>query len=261
MNKVHDILLLQMATLLCLYAICTGSIAQQRPVRPFEVPLKISDASADVEFQFVRIVYDGGYEWPRWSADWPEAEFHFSQGVNRLTRLRTATQGKVLSLQDSALFDHPWIYMVEVGHLSLSESESDNLREYLLRGGFLMIDDFHGSQEWRHFIGVFKSVFPDRALVELDSDAEIFHIHLPVSERIQIPGIRSVMRNRTWEKGGYNPGWYGIHDDSGRVMVVVNFNQDIGDAWEHADDARYPAAYTFSAYRIGINYVLYAMTH
>lgn len=240
----------------CLLLLSVGN-AQQKTVRPYEVNV-VPQAS---EFQFVRIVYNGGFEWPRWSADWPEAEYHFAQGLERLTRVQVAEKGKVLALDDPSLFDFPWIYMVEVGYLTLSDTEISNLREYLLRGGFLMIDDFHGVQEWQHFARVLSSLFPDRPLLELSDDAEIFHVHSAVSERLQIPGIRSVMRNRTWEKGGYHPGWYAITDDDDRVMVIVNFNQDIGDAWEHADDALYPAEYTFSAYRIGINYVLYAMTH
>lgn len=213
------------------------------------------------EFQFARMIYDGGWEWPRWQADYPDAEYHFSNGLRRLTRIQVSSESKILALDDDALFDFPWLYVVEVGFWSLSSTEKSRLKEYLLRGGFLMIDDFHGTREWANFSSIIKQVFPSRALVALEKQSALFDIHFAINDLIQIPGIRSVMNNRTWEKGGRTPAWYGIFDDHGRIMVVVNFNQDIGDAWEHADDAIYPGPYTALAYRLGVNYVLYAMTH
>lgn len=223
--------------------------------------MELPIVNSDHEFQFARIAYNGGFEWPRWRADWPEAEHHFLQGLNRLTRLSAADEGVVLTLDDPTLFDYPWVYIVEVGFWSLSSPERDNLREYLLRGGFLMVDDFHGAREWMNFVSVMRSVFPEKSLVKLDIDEEIFNVHYDITERVQIPGIRAVLSGRTWEKGGTIPGWYGLLDEQGRVMVMVNFNQDLGDAWEHADDAEYPALFTTLAYRVGVNYIVYAMTH
>ncbi len=246
------------------------SVAAEDTVRPLELPVSQTTSAApslktnelfDYEFEFARLVYDGGWEWPRWQADYPDAEFHFSNGLRRLTRIQVSNGSKILRLDDDVLFDYPWLYVVEVGFLSLSHSERRQLREYLLRGGFLMIDDFHGAREWANFSSIIRQVFPDRALVALEANTHLFNIQFDIDKRLQIPGIRSVMNNRTWEKGGTNPGWFGIKDDEGRIMLVVNFNQDIGDAWEHADDAVYPAPYTALAYRLGVNYVLYAMTH
>lgn len=213
------------------------------------------------EFEFARMVYEGGYEWPRWRADWPDAEFHFSNGLKRLTRIDVSASSKVVALNDPELFDYPWLYVVEVGYWSLSDQERSNLREYLLRGGFLMVDDFHGQREWANFASIMRDVFPERRVQSLAQSSLLFNLHFDIGERQQIPGIRSVMNNRTWEKGGVNAGWFGILDDQERVMVAINFNQDIGDAWEHADDAIYPHAYTALAYRMGVNYVVYAMTH
>jgi len=215
------------------------------------------------EFSFARLVYsqpinDG---WPRWRADWPEAETHFNAGLERLTRVDVASEGILVRMNDSHVFDYPWLYVVEVGSMALSKDEASNLREYLLRGGFMMVDDFHGRHEWRQFASVMAQVFPDRPIEELHDGNEAFHMLYNLAERNQIPGIRALMNNRTYEKGGFVPRWRGIVDDKGRIMVAINFNQDIGDAWEHADDARYPAALTAQAYRLGINYVLYAMTH
>lgn len=213
------------------------------------------------EFEFARMEYAGGYDRPRWRADWPDAEYHFSKGLKRLTRIDVSSSSSVLSLDDPRLFEYPWLYVVEVGYWSPSAEQIGNLREYLLRGGFLMVDDFHGTREWSNFVSVMRSVFPNRQPVPIKHNATIFNVHFDISERQQIPGIRSVMNNRTWEKGGVQAGWFGILDDHGRVMVTINFNQDIGDAWEHANDAIYPEPFTALAYRMGVNYVIYAMTH
>jgi len=215
------------------------------------------------EFSFARLVYEGTEwdDWPRWQADWPEAEQHFSQGLARLTAVDVAPDGVLVRSNSEEVFDYPWLYAVEVGSLSLSGQEMQQLRQYLLRGGFLMVDDFHGQYEWQHFEQVMSQVFPKRRIQNLADTSELFHVFYDMSEREQIPGMRALMNNRTWEKGGRNPRWRGIVDDAGRVMVAINFNQDLGDAWEHADDARYPALLTTQAYRLGINYVIYAMTH
>ena len=215
------------------------------------------------EFSFARLKYsDSGYDsWPRWRADWPEAEVHFAAGLDRLTNIDVAADGVVLQMNSADIFDYPWLYVVEVGSLRFSNKEVANLREYLLRGGFLMVDDFHGQFEWAHFEAVMRQVFPNRKIQDLSEHSEPFHILYDMSAREQIPGIRALMNNRTWEKGGRLPHWRGISDDNDRVIVAINFNQDIGDAWEHADDARYPALLTSQAYRLGVNYVVYAMTH
>lgn len=213
------------------------------------------------EFVFARLRYRGGFEWPRWQADWPEAEYHFNKGLDRLTRIDVADEGVVMTLDDEALFDYPWLYAVEVGFLSLSKAEIINLREYLLRGGFLVVDDFHGVYEWQNFESVMHKVFPERSITPINIDTDVFSIHFEIDELLQVPGFRSVMSNRTWEKGGIIPGWYAIRDDEQRIMVMVNFNQDLGDAWEHADDEMYPQPFTGLAYRVGANYAIYAMTH
>ena len=226
--------------------------------------VSIATESVDAhEFSFARLVYQQGVmdDWPRWRADWPEAEQHFSAGLLRLTEIDAAPDGVLVRTSDEELFDYPWLYVVEAGSLSLSESDAGKLREYLLRGGFLMVDDFHGAFEWRQFESVMARVFPDRSIQELDNNSEAFHVLYDLSKREQIPGIRALMNNRTWEKGGRYPHWRGIVDNSGRIMVAINFNQDVGDAWEHADDVRYPEPLTAQAYRLGINYVVYAMTH
>ncbi len=247
---------------------CAHSIAAEPSVKIQELPSNSTGAEQvgipsdpGNEFEFARMVYDGGFEWPRWRADWPDAEYHFSKGLERLTRIDVSDSSSIIELTDPKLFEFPWLYVVEVGYWNLSNAERSNLREYLLRGGFLMVDDFHGDREWIQFISVMRRVFPDRRILKLEASSALFNLHYDIKQRQQIPGIRSIMNNRTWEKGGVQPGWFGILDDHGRVMVAINFNQDIGDAWEHADDANYPQPYTSLAYRMGVNFVIYAMTH
>jgi hypothetical protein len=220
---------------------------------------------ADTEFQFVRLSYTGN-TWRfggrgGWLTDWPEAEQHLMRGVRRLTRIDAAEEGQYLSLMDDSLFDYPWIYAVEVGTWVLSDQEAARLRDYLLRGGFLVVDDFHGSLQWAGFVQSMHRVFPDRAIVDIPHDDALFHVAYDLDEHIQIPGIQSLYSGLTYESDGFTPQWRGIYDDDGRLMVVINFNMDLGDAWEHADVPEYALQYTTRAYKYAINYILYAMTH
>jgi Domain of unknown function (DUF4159) len=216
------------------------------------------------EFQFIRMIYSSGMNFgrgSRWLTDWPEAEEHLIGGVRRLTRINIGAEGEQLEIMDDALFDHPWIYAVEVGSWMLEDNEVARLRDYLLRGGFLMVDDFHGSREWEGFTSSMRRVFPDRPIVEIPMDDAVFHAVYDLEDRVQIPGIISLSTGLTYERDGYTPHWRGIYDDQGRLMVVINFNMDLGDAWEHADVPEYALQYTTRAYKYAINYVLYAMTH
>ncbi len=124
-----------------------------------------------------------------------------------------------------------------------------------------MVDDFHGSLEWEGFLQSMRRVYPDRAVVEIPDSSEVWHVLYDLVDKPQIPGIYAVMNGVTYEKDGYTPHWRGIYDDQGRLAVAINFNMDLGDAWEHADNPVYPQPLTATAYRIAINYLLYSMTH
>lgn len=219
----------------------------------------------DAEFRFVRLAYSsvGARSGSRggWLTDWPDAEQHLIKGVRRLTRIDTAEEGQSMSIMDENLFDYPWLYAVEVGSWMLSDDEVERLRDYLLRGGFLVVDDFHGSLQWAGFVQSMHRVFPDRAIVEIPLEDAVFHLAYDLEEHIQIPGIQSLYTGLKYEGDGYTPHWRGIYDDEGRLMVVINFNMDLGDAWEHADVPEYALQYTTRAYKYAINYILYAMTH
>lgn len=218
------------------------------------------------EFHFARLAYQGRNgvglsRRGRWLTDWPEAEEHLLGGVHRLTRIDAGEEGRAVSLMDEDLFDYPWLYAVEVGYWYLDEAEAARLRDYLLRGGFLMVDDFHGSREWASFMDSMQRVFPDRPVVDIPVTDPVMHVLYDLNERVQIPGLGAVMSGVTYERDGNVPHWRGIYDDQGRLMVVIDFNMDLGDAWEHADTPWYPEQYTALAYRFAINYILYSMTH
>jgi len=243
-----------------------------------------SVAPPAAEFQFVRLLYNGipacgggggwGQGWGRRGGgaactDWWDAEYHFMQGVTRLTRIDGATVspggdgGRQISLLDDAIYDYPWLYAVEVGNWALDDYEAARLREYLLRGGFLMVDDFHGDYEWSGFVQSMVRVFPDRPILDIPDNDEVFHVLYDLDQRIQIPGVAALWRGQTWEGGedGKQPHWRGVYDDDGRLIVAINHNMDLGDAWEHADDPGYPEPMTALAYRFAVNYVIYAITH
>jgi len=226
------------------------------------------NAPPSAEFHFARLVYDNAVGSRRarrggrgaWTTDYADAEHHLMQGINRLSRINgqavdfNGDGGRLVRLIDDRVFDYPWLYAVEVGQWYLSNSEATLLREYLDRGGFLMVDDFWGEHEWSVFMESMVRVFPDRPIRELPVDHELMHVLYDLNKGTQIPG-------RNGQRPGTKPHWRAIFDDDGRVMVAINFNMDMGDAWEHADDPYYPAPMTAMAYRFGINYVLYSMTH
>lgn len=154
-----------------------------------------------------------------------------------------------------------FLYAVEVGNMTLSELEVNHLREYLLRGGFLVVDDFHGSYEWNHFYRQIKKVFPEYEPIDLPLSHPIFHCYYDIDQLIQIPGLQYVYSGSTSEKGGYKARYMGIQDENGRLMVMINHNVDLGDAWEWAEVEVYPRRYANLAFQLGINYIVYAMTH
>lgn len=208
----------------------------------------------------------GGGDWTQgfssWTTDYPRSDRHFVQAVRRLTRVHTRSVEQSVNLDEGDQYDWPWIYAVEVGHWQLTDAQAKAMREYLLRGGFLMCDDFHGILEWEIFEQSMRRVFPDRPIVEIENADAIFHVIYDLDDRYQVPGQQYVYSGLTYERpDGTVAHWRGIYDDKGRLMVAISFNSDLGDAWEWADDPRYPERFSALAIRIGVNYVVYAMTH
>lgn len=221
-------------------------------------------------FTFVRIEFRSGGRWSKWRTDYPDADWNFSYRLQEMTSLKVHNRGLTLSLKDPRLFEYPFIYMAEPGDIYLDEEERANLRRYLLRGGFLMADDFWGESEYENFRYEMAQVFPERTPQELPLEHPIFNCVFPLKERPQIPNVGLGTQHeydpykRTWERDDAQEVHYqGIFDDKGRMMVIICHNTDLGDGWEREGDNIYYFK-EFSekrAYPLGINIVFYAMTH
>ena len=245
-------------------------------------PVRISPAFAQIlalqdnrfaglSWTFVRIRYhaftvDSRYREEYWGEPWaidaPAAEQNLSR------RLRTATAIEVhdpivLMLDDPELWEQAWIYFVEPGNLRLLDHEVPILREFLLRGGTVTFDDFHGPLEWDNFAGEMARVFPDRQIVDLEPSHPIYACFYSISAFPQTPGLGSFFAGRTWEKGGFVARLRAILDDQGRPMVLANWNTDMGDGVEWSNAEEYPGyvKYTAAAYRMFINEIIYSLTH
>jgi hypothetical protein len=227
-------------------------------------------------FTFVRIRYTsdgGGYYGGRrhgggWRTDWPASDLNFSFRLQQLTSLKVNPEPIYLTLTDPELFDYPFIYIVEPGALVFTQQEIEALRRYLANGGFLMVDDFWGEEEWYNFYVEIRRVFPNREPQELPLEHPIFHCVYDLKKKPQIPSIGHAQAGRysgrTWEReDARTPHYKAIFDDNGRMMVIICHNTDLGDGWEReGEDPWYFHAFSEKyAYPLGINIVMYAMTH
>jgi hypothetical protein len=268
-------------------AILLGTVyAFQRPFREFpgveyrvgDIPLP-PDYQAKTEWTFARLMYPlapggrgfgrygraGSVDWEHgnsmWTQDYPRADRHFVLAVRRLTRLDVRSVEQPVNLDEGDVYDWPWLYAVQVGHWNLTDKQAASMREYLLRGGFFMCDDFWGENEWEIFLSSMRRVFPDRPVVDLPNDAALFHVVYDLDERYQIASQGSVNRGVSYKCSPCPDKWRGIYDDNGRLMVAITYQSDVGDSWEWADAPTYPAEYAALGIRIGVNYIIYSMTH
>ena len=225
-------------------------------------------AGNTAEWTFARFHYPSGAEqfgnfrgFRRWAADYPKSDRQFVMGVKRLTRLDTRAIEQVVDPDSDEIFNWPWIFVEDAGAWTLNQAQAARMRDYLLRGGFIMFDDTHGDYEWENMMAGIRLIFPDRTVEELRDDDEIFHVFYDLDHRFQIPGTRFIWGGRRYTPDSAVPHWRAIRDDRGRIMVAICHNSDVGDAWEWADSPNYPQQPMELAYRIGINYILYGMTH
>jgi hypothetical protein len=223
------------------------------------------------EFYFTRAIYSdwGGFGrgggGSSWRVDYPKADCQFIVVVQRLAGLDMYHDANAIRLDDPEIRRFPFLYALEVGRnggWSLSDAEAQGLRDYLHAGGFLVIDDFWGSAQWAAFEREMMRVLPGRPIVDLPMDHTLFRIFYTIEEIIQVPSINNWNRSGvTHEQDGYVPHVRGIFDDEGRLMVVINWNTDLGDAWEWAESPFYPLRFSTFAFEMGVNMILYSMTH
>jgi hypothetical protein len=253
-------------------AVLTAAVAVVPPLRP----QLVTSASAQFPFQrnrpraipaerlihnfyFTRGMFSGSRR--SWSTDAPQADRWIASVIKRLTLIDVAPLENFVALDDPDLRRFPFLYVLEVGGMRLSDSEVEGLRNYLLRGGFLMVDDFWGTYEWANWEYEIRRVLPEHEIVDIPLDHEIFSTMYMVDEVVQVPSVGNAQRGITHERDGYVPHVRGIFDEQGRLMVVINWNTDIGDAWEWAEAPYYPLLYSTYAYQVAANIFMYAMTH
>ena len=241
--------------------------------RPQSVQQQDQSSKSVGEYTFVRTIYESpmrgygrrgyGYGGGTWTTDYPEADNNFIVGLREWagTNLKIAPRPEALEILDDRIFDYPILYVVEPGFMELSEEQALRLREYSARGGFIFFDDFWGDYEWENLVEQLHKVWPDYKPKDLPLNHPIFHSYLDVEEVVQVPNVYNAMRGVTSEKGGIVPHYMGVEDKNGRVISFIAYNCDLGDAWEWINDSRYPVKYGLPAYKVGINVVIYAMSH
>ncbi|MBA2115433.1 DUF4159 domain-containing protein [Bremerella alba] len=215
-------------------------------------------------FRFARVKYTSyGYR-DKWATDFPESDLNLPHRLRELTSMEVHPESVIVELTDDDLSNYPFLYIVEPGQMNLTEGEVTGLRNYLQSGGFLMVDDFWGEEEWQTFYHNIKRVFPDREPQELPLEHDIFHLVYDLAEKPMIVSIGTWMRGGGTERHDADePHYKGIFDDKGRMIVVICHNTDLGDGWEEEGvDPTYFKQYSERfAYPLGINIITYAMTH
>jgi hypothetical protein len=206
----------------------------------------------------------GGGDWrlggTAWTVDYPEGDRRFAELLARLTTINVRAVEQPVNLDDD-IDAYYWPFLISglVGAWELTDAQALKLRDYLLRGGFLLCDSFYGTREWQGFFSGIARVFPDRPIIDLPNTHPIFHTVYDLSERPQIPTWQHLPHG--YRNDGADAHWRAILDDDGRVMVMIAFNNDIADGWQRADEYRYPAEAARLAIQVGVNFAVYALTH
>lgn len=216
------------------------------------------------EFTFTRLIYPSHGWREKWATDYPKADEQFIYGLRGWAKslLAIADDPATVRMSDPKLFTCPLIYAVEPGFMELSEEDAAHLREYFLRGGMLMLDDFWGEREWENVQRQMRKIFPEYPIQELPLDHPLFHCYFDINEVTQVPQSDNwIYYHQTSEKGGIVPHYEGVLDKDGRLLVFIARNTDNGDAWEWIDDPRYSLKFGLAAYKLGMNVIVYSMTH
>ena len=229
-------------------------------------------------FTFARIRYNsmshGGRGWGRgnrkWSTDYPDSDMNMSYRLQQLTSLQVNPNGAIVDIDPEQFRHFPFLYMIEVGDIDITDDEAKTMREYMLNGGFIMVDDFWGTREWDNFEVALKQIFPNRKMEEIPLDHEIFHMVFPIKVKPQIPHIRYaeyvIQQGITHEfdkPGSEHVHYRGVFDDKRRLMMIICWNTDTGEGWEQeGTDPWYFREFSEKyAYPLGINIIFYALTH
>ena len=225
---------------------------------------EVIESAGKWPFYWTRAIYSGwggrrGRGGGTWAVDFPKSDQQFMIVIKRLMHLNGYDWENPVELSDPALRRFPLIYMLEVGGMYLSDEEVEGLRGYMDAGGFVIVDDFWGQEEWDVWEFNFRRVYPDKQMVDITLDHPLYHSYYQIDHVEMTPAIGNTVR-RT-ECYGCVTQVKGVYDDDGRLMMVINFNTDLGDAWEWAEDPSYPLETSTYAYEMGANIIVYAMSH
>ena len=248
---------LRAAILIVIIAATAGAVQFESPGRRHR-----TDLSYDGRFTFVRLRWKSDFGSSRrggfssaWDHDYPRAEQHLSAILREITALDIRTEGSlILTLDDPELFKYPLAFMWEPGFWNLTDQEAESFRAYLLKGGFAVFEDFDGAQQWQNFEAQMRRVLPDGRFVKLDNTHRIFDSFFQVKDIDAIVHPMSHIR----------PSYYGIfegNDPSKRLMVVANFDNDVPEYWEWSGQGLFPFDASNEAYKLGVNYMIYGLTH
>jgi hypothetical protein len=241
-----------------------GSGKQHVPGRHYDgIPRTTQDLSGRLTFVRIRyadlsscyynydptIIGDGGLPW---SHDYPTAGRHLMKIMSELSKIDATldVDEPIFTLDDPQLFKYPFAYLCEIGCMNLDDRELAGLREYVLRGGFLLIDDFRTSRELYNLQRQLKQALPEYEIKKLDISHPIFNCFF---------SIKTLDVNPIY--GPYMPEFWGMEDKDGRLMMIINYNYDVSDYWQFSDDPFRPIEETNDAYKFGVNYIMYALTH
>jgi hypothetical protein len=254
-------------SVIALSLICGLALAQRPHRRPhapraYDVPKNDQDLSG--RFTFVRIRYKDtslcppfgpwlGDEGFWWSHDYPIAGRHLMKIMAELSKIDATldVDEPIFTFDDPQLFKYPFAYLCEVGFMNLDDKEFAGLREYILRGGFLLIDDFRSPYQFQNLQSQLKRALPEYELKKLDLSHPIFNCFFSI-KTLDVSPIYSP---------SYTPEFWGMEDKDGRLMMIINYNYDVSDFWQFSDNPFRPIEETNDAYKFGVNYIMYALTH
>jgi Domain of unknown function (DUF4159) len=220
-----------------------------------------NDVPYDGRFTFVRLRWQSDFRGARgvwsaaWNHDYPRAEQHLSQILDEVTNLDIRTDGsRILTLDDPELFRFPIAFMWEPGFWNLTDREAESFRAYLLKGGFAVFEDFDGPDQWANFETQMRRVLPEGRFVKLDNSHQIY------DSFFQIHDINAIVHPMS----RIRPNYYGVfeeNDPAKRLMVVANFDNDVPEYWEWSGEGLFPFDMSNEAYKLGVNYIIYGLTH
>ena len=219
------------------------------------------NAPYDGRYTYARIRYAppefGGYGGDfrrdvKWDHDYPRSDRHFPKIIQEITTVNTRTEvSNIFTLDDPELMKFPVAYLCEAGFWRPTDAEVAGMRNYLLKGGFVIFDDFAGNQ-WENFQAQMRRVLPDLQPMRLTTEDKVFDAFFRITSLDYTHPYYNV-RSEFW-------GFYENNDRNGRLLAVANYNNDISEYWEFSDEGFYPIKETNEAYKLGVNYLVYALT-